>query len=565
MRVRWLGRVPYREAWAVQRAVSRQSSDDYLLLLEHPPVYTLGRHADLAHILADPADLGVEVVPVDRGGDVTFHGPGQLIGYPLVTVGPGPHHGRAHVHRVEQVVIDALVTLGMRPGTVGRLEEYPGVWVGLDEDQSEGARGPRKIAAIGVRTARGRTTHGFALNVTTDLTMFDHIVPCGIADRPVTSVAAEGLTASLAEVREAVIAAVDGVWGPIEDDQGVTDGAASAPARQPSDSVPVAVSLGRPEGGSPLQRRLVRAGIDPDAGLSLSQRKPSWLRVPTAMGSDYLGLQQDLRDLDLITVCEEAGCPNIYECWSDGTATFMINGSRCTRACGFCQVDTRHPLPLDPGEPGRVAEAVQRMGLAHAVITCVARDDLADGGAGGFAATIAAIRERTPRTTIEVLISDCKGDQSSLEAIFDAGPDVLNHNIETVARLQRAVRPSAGYARSLGVLARANEAGLTTKSGIILGMGEQEHEVLSTLVDLRSVGVDIVTVGQYLRPSRRHLPVARFWTPEEFDSIRRAGMALGFAHVQSSPLTRSSYHAREAAEASVPERAPVTFRSKAPV
>jgi lipoic acid synthetase len=283
------------------------------------------------------------------------------------------------------------------------------------------------------------------------------------------------------------------------------------------------------------------------------------------MGSGYLELQQDLRHLDLVTVCEEAGCPNIYECWSDGTATFMINGSRCTRSCGFCQVDTRHPLPLDPGEPGRVAEAVARMGLAHAVITCVARDDLADGGAGAFAATIGAVRARSPRTTVEVLISDCKGDPAALAAIVAARPDVLNHNIETVARLQRAVRPSAGYARSLGVLARAHEAGITTKSGIILGMGEEEHEVLSTLADLRAVGVDIVTVGQYLRPSRRHLPVARFWTPEDFESIGRAGMAMGFAHVQSSPLTRSSYHAREAAESSSPVPVPVALGAKATV
>jgi lipoic acid synthetase len=298
--------------------------------------------------------------------------------------------------------------------------------------------------------------------------------------------------------------------------------------------------------------------VDPTAGLSLDQRKPEWLRVPTVMEGEYLGLRQNLRDLDLITVCEEAGCPNIYECWSDGTATFMINGSRCTRACGFCQVDTRHPLPLDPGEAERVAEAVARMGLAHAVITCVARDDLPDGGAGGFASAIAAIRSRTPRTTIEVLISDCKGDAVSLATIFGARPDVLNHNIETVARLQRAVRPSAGYARSLGVLARAKEAGLTTKSGIILGMGEREDEVLATLGDLRSVGVDIVTIGQYLRPSRTHLPVARFWTPEEFESVRAAGSAMGFAHVQASPLTRSSYHAREAAEASGPAPVPRT-------
>jgi lipoic acid synthetase len=565
MRARWLGRVPYREAWAVQRAIAGGSSDDYLLLVEHPAVYTLGRHADVDHVLVDPASVGAELIPVDRGGDVTFHGPGQLVGYPLLTVGPGPHRGRAHVHRVEQVVIDALIALGLPPGGVGRLEGYPGVWVGLD-GASGGATAPRKIAAIGVRTARGRTTHGFALNVSTDLAMFDHIVPCGIADRPVTSLAAEGVDATMAEAREAVLVAAAAVWGPIDDVQRVTDGAATSPvvAVPGAAPEPVAVALGRGPGAGPLARRLVRAGVDPTAGLALEQRKPPWLRVSATMGTDYLGLRQDLHDLDLVTVCEEAGCPNIYECWSDGTATFMINGSRCTRACGFCQVDTRHPLPVDPDEPGRVAEAVQRMGLAHAVITCVARDDLADGGAGGFAATIAAIRARTPTTVVEVLISDCKGDPRSLDTIVDARPDVLNHNIETVARLQRAVRPSAGYARSLGVLARAHAAGLVTKSGIIVGMGEQEHEVLSTLADLRAVGVDIVTVGQYLRPSRRHLPVARFWTPEEFESVRRAGMAMGFTHVQASPLTRSSYHARQAAEASSPVSAPVTFRTTVP-
>jgi lipoic acid synthetase len=194
-----------------------------------------------------------------------------------------------------------------------------------------------------------------------------------------------------------------------------------------------------------------------------------------------------------------------------------------------------------------VADAVERMGLAHAVVTCVARDDLADGGMGAFAATIAAVRRRAPSTSIEVLISDAKGDEASLRTVFEARPDVLNHNIETVARLQRAVRPSAGYARSLAVLARAKDAGLTVKSGIILGMGEREDEVLATLADLRAVGVDIVTIGQYLRPSVDHLPVARWWTPGEFESLAVAGMAMGFSHVQSSPLTRSSYHAREAA------------------
>ncbi|MGH9083081.1 MAG: lipoyl synthase, partial [Acidimicrobiales bacterium] len=241
--------------------------------------------------------------------------------------------------------------------------------------------------------------------------------------------------------------------------------------------------------------------------------------------------------------------PNIFECWADGTATFMVNGSRCTRACGFCKVDTRHPLPLDPSEPGRVAEAVERMGLAHAVVTCVARDDLADGGAGAIAATVDAVRRRRPSTVVEVLISDCKGDEHSLQTIFESRPDVLNHNVETVARLQRAVRPSAGYARSLSVLARAAGAGLTVKSGLMVGLGESEDEVIGTLADLRAVGVTIATVGQYVRPSAGHLPVARWWTPEDFERVAAAGRRLGLAHVQASPLTRSSYHARQAAEA----------------
>jgi lipoyl synthase len=227
----------------------------------------------------------------------------------------------------------------------------------------------------------------------------------------------------------------------------------------------------------------------------------------------------------------------------------MLNGERCTRACGFCLVDTRHPQPVDADEPERVARAVADMGLEFAVLTAVARDDLPDGGAAGFAATIRAIRRRAPGTSVEVLISDCKGDASSLAVIFSARPDVLNHNLETVARLQRAVRPSAGYARSLAVLARAKDAGLTVKSGLIVGMGETPDEVRGAMADLRAVGVDIVTLGQYLRPSASHLPVERWWAPEEFDALRAEGEAMGFAHIQASPLTRSSYHARAAASA----------------
>ncbi len=533
LRIRSLGIVPYHEADVLQHALAREADDDYLLVLQHPHTYTLGAHADMRHVLVDPTTVGAVLVRADRGGDVTYHGPGQLVAYPVVSVSDEPAAGPAHVHRLEQVVVETLADLGLPGAAV--VAEYPGVWIGADGPT------PRKIAAIGVRTlrtapGRRRTVHGVALNVTTDLAMFGHIVPCGIADRGVTSLLAEGIDSSMEEVATALVARAAEAFGAGGTEHVAVMTGPSAPATWVA-------------GERPLLRRLRQAGVSPDDGLEVGRRKPTWMRVPVRIGTGYRQLGATIRDLGLVTVCEEAGCPNIYECWADGTATFMINGERCTRACGFCRVDTRHPVPLSPDEPERVAEAVARMGLGHAVVTCVARDDLPDGGAGAMARTIRAIRDRTPATTVEVLISDCRGDAASLDEIFDARPDVLNHNIETVARLQRAVRPSAGYARSLGVLARAGAAGLVTKSGLMVGLGEREDEVVATMADLRGVGVSIVTIGQYLRPSRDHLPVSRYWTPEEFDGLREAGTALGIVHVEASPLTRSSYHAREAASA----------------
>jgi lipoic acid synthetase len=536
LRVRWLGRVAYDDALAFQSALWA-GTDDHLLLLEHPPVYTLGVRADPAHVLVDPASVGAGVVRANRGGDVTYHGPGQLVGYPVLSV-PGRRGGGmadtvAFVRSVEQVVIDALADLGL-DGAYGE-ERYPGVWVG-----------GRKIAAVGVRLSRGRSMHGFALNVDPDLSMFEHIVPCGIADRGVTSLAAEGSRVDMRAVVDAVAARAAERWG-----AGGVERQDVAWRMAPEDLAPF--SRGQMGGSTPvrLTRRLAEAGVVD--GLTIGERKPSWLRASVRMGPEYLSLKRTMRDLSLVTVCEEAGCPNIFECWADGTATFMINGERCTRACGFCLVDTRHPEPLAADEPERVAEAVERMGLAHAVVTAVARDDLPDGGAGAFAATIEAVRRRVPGCAVEVLIPDCKGDPAALEALFAAGPDVLNHNLETVARLQRAVRPSAGYARSLALLARAKATGLVTKSGLILGMGETDDEVRGALADLAAVGVDIVTMGQYLRPTAEHLPVARWVAPETFDALRLAGEALGVGHVEASPLTRSSYHARAAAEAVQPD------------
>jgi lipoic acid synthetase len=533
LRARWLGRVRYDDAHALQRALFARADEDYLLLLEHPHVYTLGVRGNTEHVLVPPESVGAELVRADRGGDVTYHGPGQLVGYPIVNVPTVPGATRSYVRSVEQLIIDALSDVGLP--SAGRLGDYPGVWIDPDGDS------PRKIAAIGVRISRGRSMHGFALNVDPDLAMFGHIVPCGISDKAVTSLAAEGVDVAMATVVDAVVARASRLWG----------GDADRVERQdvawrvaPSD-----LSVFTRAGPSRLEGRLAEAGVDRSAAVALSDRKPPWLRAKAVMGPQYRELKRTMRSLDLATVCEEAGCPNIFECWAEGTATFMINGERCTRACGFCLVDTRHPLPIDPSEPQRVAEATARLGLAHAVVTAVARDDLPDGGAGAFAATIDAIRRRCPGTAVEVLIPDCKGDEASLTTIFAARPEVLNHNLETVARLQRAVRPSASYARSLSVLGRAKEAGLVTKSGLILGMGETEGEVLGALADLAAVGVDIVTLGQYLRPTADHLPVVRWWRPEEFDRLRQAGLALGLRHVEASPLTRSSYHARAAAAA----------------
>jgi lipoic acid synthetase len=451
------------------------------------------------------------------------------VGYPILSLPTtaGVADTPAYVHGLEQVLVGALAAVGLPSATT--LDEYPGVWIG-----------DRKIAAIGVRNIRGRTMHGFALNVEPDLTYFSHIVPCGIADREVTSLAAEGVTASMAEVVDAVVARFLDWWRPEAHDR------ADVAWQHAADGSDLSAFSRGAGAGEPvrLTRRLAAAGVD--GGMPIESRKPEWAVARVRIGDDYLRLKKTMRDLSLVTVCEEAGCPNIFECWADGTATFMINGERCTRACGFCLVDTRHPAALDGDEPARVAEAVDRMGLAFAVVTAVARDDLDDGGAAAFAETIRAIRRRRPATGVEVLIPDFQGDPDALDVVFGARPDVLDHNLETVARLQRAVRPSAGYGRSLSVLARAKAAGLTTKSGLIVGMGERDDEVVEALAALAAVGVDIVTIGQYLRPTSHHLPIHRWVEPATFEAWRTIGAELGIAHVEASPLTRASHHAAQA-------------------
>jgi len=540
LRTRWLGRLPYSEAWELQRALREGRSegrtpDDYLLLLEHPHVYTIGRHGNRANMLITEerlTQLDAEVFDVDRGGDITYHGPGQLVGYPIIELAD-PKRVSEYVHTLEAGLMATLADFGITSWTE---RELTGVWTDAG-----------KVAAIGIRVADGVTMHGFALNVSTDMSYFGHINPCGIVDRSVVSMEELlGRAVSIEEVVERFIPRFIEAFGYDETEtqlgaftrgQGkprafevdrLLAGGTFSPDRH--DTIPVTLKGGRLPG-------------EPE--------RPDWMRVKARMGPEYAGLKAMMRGLRLNTVCEDAGCPNIYECWASGTSTLMILGNLCTRACSFCDVATGKPTELDFEEPERAAEAIERMGLQHAVITSVNRDDLDDGGSTVFAMTIDAIHRRVPHCDVEVLIPDFKGSRRDLETVMDAGPEVLNHNTETVLRLQRDVRTAANYGRSLTLLARAkwlNPAG-TVKSGLIVGMGETKGEVLGALADLRAVGVDIVTIGQYLRPTATHRPIHRYVHPDEFAEYKTYGESLGLAHVESGPLVRSSYHAREATEA----------------
>jgi lipoic acid synthetase len=282
------------------------------------------------------------------------------------------------------------------------------------------------------------------------------------------------------------------------------------------------------------------------------RRLPRWVAAKNPLGGGFVQVKALMRQKSLVTVCEEASCPNIGRCWARGTATFMISGDRCTRGCRFCDVVSARPLaPPDPQEPARLAEAAAQMGLRFVVVTAVARDDLPDGGAGHFAAVVLALRERLPEAKVEVLIPDLRGSADALDQVIDARPDVLNHNTETVPRLYKRVRPGARYERTLQLLARSSAAGLRTKSGLMVGLGERLPEMAAVLGDLNSVGCDLVTIGQYLQPSSAHLPVERFYAPAEYPALAALGQGLGIGHVEAGPLVRSSFEADRVAE-SVP-------------
>ncbi len=535
---RWLGKTNYAEALAVQESLFN-STENYLLLQEHHHVYTVGvRGSD--NFVVPVADLGAPVVQVRRGGDVTYHGPGQLVGYPILNLGNNVS-SQSYVHNIEQLLSAVFAELGVETFTD---DQHPGVWTAKDGE-------PAKIAAIGVRVSRGRSMHGFAINVNPEFEWFNKIVPCGIADRAVTSLAALGVDATIEQVTDLVernasrflLPGATLVTNNEVHSTAVVDLAPFTKGEGPGEAIKPQKSEKATDGVSVrLQSRLSSAGVN--GGLSINERKPDWMKVKFNTSAKFVELKQTSKDLGLATVCQEAGCPNIYECWNEGTATFMLLGERCTRKCGFCEVDTRKPEAVDLDEPVKVAETVAGLDLDFAVLTMVARDDLADGGAAIVAETVRQIHAKSPGIGVEVLISDLAGSEEALNTVLESNLEVLNHNVETVPRLQRAVRPSASYLRSLSVLARSKQRGFTTKSGIILGMGETMDEVKLTLQDLAAIGVDIVTIGQYLRPTTNHLPIVRWVEPSEFDELKVYGEeVLGIRHIEASPLTRSSHHA----------------------
>ena len=534
LNIRWLGKLPYSEAYDLQlglhRAVSQEDSkDDYLLLLEHNNVITSGRSSKENNLLVSKGqlhELGIEYFETDRGGDITYHGDGQLIGYPIIRLSD-PKKVIPFVRNLENVIIDSLRKFKIDSFTK---EDDTGVWT---------AKG--KIASVGIKVSKWTTYHGFSLNIFDSLDGYQLINPCGNQSEQITSIHQFNPDISFEEVASEISDNFAKVFGYTNTDRQFSQFTPRQLKRTKEFNIDQMVK----DGVFKINQNKIPVTVR--GVLPSEPKRPEWMKVKANLGSDYVSLKNLLSEKKLNTVCEEASCPNIYECWSMGTATFMIMGDVCTRACGFCDVKTGRPGELDLGEPLRVAESVQAMNLTHAVITSVNRDDLEDGGSMFFADTIRAVKDKNSHCDVEVLVPDFKGLRSAIQNIIDASPEVFNHNLETVPRLQREIRTAASYGRSLSLLEYVKKQGFMgkTKTGLIVGMGETKEEVISVLKDLSKIEVDIVTIGQYLRPTAKHRPIDRYATIEEFEDYKIIGESYGIPHVESGPLVRSSYHAKD--------------------
>ncbi len=517
---------PFAATWAVQEAlvnekIEDRAKPDAVVLVEHEPIFTVGRGVAFQQS-SDPKIAAIPWQEIGRGGQATYHGPGQLVAYPVFDL---EEHGKdvhLFLRRLEAVTIAAVKSFGLEATTkLG----FTGVWISSANGEL------KKFSSIGIGVRRWISYHGMAINLTNDLGPFRAISPCGQDGAVMTSIAE--------------ICAERGIRPPS------MNGLKTAFLAALREEFKFVSEHSEPE----LAIGLAEGGANPDGSTVVKREpRPPWLRVRAPGSPQFLETQEIVRKLKLVTVCEEARCPNMGECWSHHTATFMIMGEQCTRRCSFCSVKdgTLDSLnPLDPLEPHRVGMAVKELGLEHVVITSVNRDDLPDMGSIHFDKTIRSIAKHSPNCNIELLIPDMRGDRELVKNILQSGMvKVLNHNIETVPRLYRTVRPGSSFKRSLNVLRWAKELCPTakTKSGVMVGLGETREEVLEVMVALREAGIDIMTIGQYLQPSAKQLPVERFVTPEEFADYEREGYARGFAFVESGPLVRSSYHAWRHAE-----------------
>jgi lipoic acid synthetase len=534
LNIRWLGKLPYSEAYDLQLGIHRSvsqnnSNDDYLLLLEHDGVITSGRSAKKNNLLVSEEELsnrGIDFFETDRGGDITYHGEGQLIGYPIVRLSD-PKKILPFVRSLENVIIDTLNEFSIDSFTK---ENDTGVWTSAG-----------KIASIGIKVSKWTTYHGFSLNIFDNLEGFNLINPCGNESEKMSSIHQFNNQVSFEDVSSVISKNFKKIFNYEKIDKQFSQFTPKQLKTTKEFNIDEMVKRGVFKPNKNIIPITIR-GVLPN-----EPRRPEWMKVKANLGNDYINLKNLLSEKKLNTVCEEASCPNIYECWSMGTATFMIMGDVCTRACGFCDVKTGKPGQLDSDEPRRVAESVKAMQLSHAVITSVNRDDLDDGGSLFFADTIRAVKELNEKCNVEVLVPDFKGLRSAIDNILFASPEVFNHNLETVPRLQREIRTAASYGRSLSLLEYVKQQGYMgkTKTGLIVGMGETKDEVISVLKDLSKIDIDIVTIGQYLRPTAKHRPIDRYATLEEFEDYKLLGESFGIPHVESGPLVRSSYHAKD--------------------
>ena len=534
LNIRWLGKLPYKEAIDLQKGLhssisSEKSNYDYLLLLEHNNVITIGRSGDKNNLLVTEDTLNennIEFYETDRGGDITFHGDGQLIGYPIIRL-DDPKKVIPFVRKIEKVIIDTLSTFSI---CAFSKHDDTGVWT------KEG-----KIASIGIKVSKWTTFHGFSLNITDNTKGYDFINPCGDSEERIVAIQNYDKNISFKEVTDIISKKFSETFEYKKVDEQFSQFTPRQLKKKKEFHIDQLVNNGV------FNASKNSVPITLNSSVKSEPERPEWMKVKANLGKDYLSLKSLIKEKRLNTVCEEASCPNIYECWSMGTATFMIMGDTCTRACGFCDVNTGKPCDLDMDEPYRVAESVKIMGLTHAVITSVNRDDLDDGGSAFFAKTIDEVRLKNNQTSIEVLIPDFKGSKEAIDNIINANPEVLNHNLETVPRLQREIRTAASYGRSLALLQYAKESHFLgkTKTGLIVGMGEKFEEVISVLKDLSRMNIDIVTIGQYLRPTQRHRLIDRYVSEEEFEQYKIIGQELGIPHIESGPLVRSSYHAKD--------------------